>query len=188
VELFINGVSQGKRTKDLTVKIDDTENDESRKALARQQRYRHMWMDTKYEPGTLRAVAYDADGNACMETEVQTAGKPYAIELVAEENRPLVVGTEDLAYVTVRIVDKQGRLCPDAQHQVRFTVKGAGHYRAGANGDPTNLELFHEPQMHVFNGMMTAIVGEQGKAGEITLTAKAKGLKSDKITIKVTEE
>ena len=187
VELFINGVSQGKRTKDLTVKIDDTENDESRKALVRQQRYRHMWMDTKYEPGTLRAVAYDADGNACMETEVQTAGKPYAIELVAEENRPLVAGTEDLAYVTVRIVDKQGRLCPDAQNQVRFTVKGAGHYRAGANGDPTNLELFHEPQMHVFNGMMTAIVGEQGKAGEITLTAKAKGLKSDKLVIKVGE-
>ena len=122
-----------------------------------------------------------------METEVQTAGKPYAIELVAEENRPLVAGTEDLAYVTVRIVDKQGRLCPDAQNQVRFTVKGAGHYRAGANGDPTNLELFHEPQMHVFNGMMTAIVAEQGKAGEITLTARAKGLKSDKLVIKVRE-
>lgn len=185
VELFINGVSQGKRTKDLTVKIDDTENDESRKALARQKRYRHMWMDTKYEPGTLRAVAYDANGKACMEAEVHTAGKPYAIELVAEEDRPLVAGTEDLAYVTVRIVDKQGNLCPDAQNSVSFSVKGAGHYRAGANGDPTNLELFHLPQMHVFNGMMTAIVGEQGEAGDVTLTARAKGLKSAKLQIKV---
>ena len=180
-------MSQGKRTKDLTVKIDDTENDESRKALARQQRYRHMWMDTRYEPGTLRAVAYDAEGNACMETELQTAGNPYAIELVAEENRALVAGTEDLAYVTVRIVDKQGRLCPNAQHKVSFTVKGAGHYRAGANGDPTNLELFHLPQMHVFNGMMTAIGEEQGKAGTITLTAHAKGLKSGKLVIKVAD-
>ena len=123
-----------------------------------------------------------------METEVQTAGKPYAIQLVPEEERSLVAGAEDLAYITVRIVDKQGRLCPNAQHSVRFTVKGAGHYRAGANGDPTNLELFHEPQMHVFNGLMTAIIGEQGKAGTITLTATAKGLKSDKIAIKVEEK
>ena len=185
VELFVNGVSQGKRTKDLTVNINSTENNDSRKALERQQRYRHMWMDVKYAPGTLRAVAYDAQGNACMESEVHTAGKPYAIELIPEESRPLTAGSEDLAYVTVRIVDKEGRLCPNAQHDIHFTVKGAGCYRAGANGDPTNLQPFHQPQMKAFNGMMTAIVAEQGQAGEITLTARAKGLKSGKITIKV---
>ena len=185
VELFVNGVSQGKRTKDLTVNINSTENNDSRNALERQQRYRHMWMDVKYAPGTLRAVAYDAQGNACMESEVHTAGKPYAIELIPEESRPLTAGSEDLAYVTVRIVDKEGRLCPNAQHDIHFTVKGAGCYRAGANGDPTNLQPFHQPQMKAFNGMMTAIVAEQGQAGEITLTARAKGLKSGKITIKV---
>jgi beta-galactosidase len=144
-----------------------------------------MWMDTKYEPGTLRAVAYDAQGKACMETEMHTAGKPYAIELVPEENRSLKAGAEDLAYITVRIVDKNGNLCPDAQHSVKFSVKGAGTYRAGANGDPTNLELFHLPKMKVFNGMMTAIVQESGEAGKITLTASAKGLKSAKIDIQV---
>ena len=185
VELFVNGVSQGKRTKDLSVGIDGTDNNASRKALERQQRYRHMWMEVTYAPGTLRAVAYDAQGNACMESEVHTAGKPYAIELVAEEGRCLSAGTEDLAYVTVRIVDKEGRLCPDAQHDIHFTVNGAGYYRAGANGDPTNLQPFHHPRMKAFNGMLTAIVAEQGRAGEITLTARAKGLKSDKITIKV---
>lgn len=185
VELFINGVSQGKRTKDLSVKINDTENDASRKSLARQKRYRHMWMDTKYEPGTLRAVAYDAEGKVCMETEVRTAGKPYAIQLVPEEKRPLKAGKEDLAYVTVRIVDKDGNLCPDAQNSVSFKVKGNGIYRAGANGDPTNLELFHLPKMKVFNGMMTAIVQENGKAGKITLTASAKGLKSATLEMNV---
>ena len=59
VELFINGKSQGKRTKDTTVKLDETENDEARRALARQKRYRLMWMDTRYEPGEVKAVAYD---------------------------------------------------------------------------------------------------------------------------------
>ena len=185
VELFVNGVSQGVRTKDRTVTVDATANEESRKALARQQRYRHMWMDVVYEPGTLRAVAYDEEGNVCMEQEVQTAGEPYAIELVPEENRSLVAGTEDLAYVTVRIVDKQGRLCPHAQHNVSFTVKGAGHYRAAANGDPVNLQLFHEPEMKAFNGMLTVIVGEHGETGKVTLSASAKGLKRAKVELKV---
>ena len=102
-----------------------------------------------------------------------------------EEERPLVAGSEDLAYVTVRIVDKQGRLCPHAQHNVNFTVKGAGHYRAAANGDPVNLQLFHEPQMKAFNGMLTVIVGEHGETGKITLSASAKGLKKGKVELKV---
>ena len=75
-------------------------------------------------------------------------------------------------------------MCPNAQHQIKYSVKGEGFYRAGANGDPTSLELFHEPQMRVFNGMMTAIVQSEETPGEITLTATAKGLKSARIVIK----
>ena len=67
---------------------------------------------------------------------------------------------------------------------MKYSVKGEGRYRAGANGDPTSLELFHVPQMKVFNGMMTAIVESSEKAGTITLTATAKGLKPATITIK----
>lgn len=185
VELFINGVSQGQRTKDKSVEINSTENDESRRTLARQKRYRLMWMDTKYEPGTVKAVAYDENGQPQMEQEIRTAGQPYAIRLVPEEKRSLKAGTEDLAYITVKLVDKDGNLCPNAQHDIRFTVKGNGRYRAGANGDPTNLQVFHQPQMKVFNGMMTAIVEEIGESGTITVTAKAKGLKSGSVVIKV---
>ena len=67
---------------------------------------------------------------------------------------------------------------------IKYSVKGDGKYRAGANGDPTSLELFHVPQMKVFNGMMTAIVQSSEQAGDITLTATAKGLKSAKIVIR----
>jgi beta-galactosidase len=88
-----------------------------------------------------------------------------------------------LSFTTVKVVDANGNLCPDAQHLVKYSVKGNGWYRAGANGDPTSLELFHKPQMKVFNGMMTAIVQSTETAGDITLTATAKGLKSAKITI-----
>jgi beta-galactosidase len=82
------------------------------------------------------------------------------------------------------VVDKDGNLYPDAQHSIKYSVKGAGFYRAGANGDPVSLELFHKPQMKVFYGMMTAIVQNNGEVGEITLTASGKGLKSGKIVVK----
>ena len=181
-ELFINGKSQGKRTKDLSVTVENSKDSTSLAQLKRQKRYRLMWMDTKYEPGTVKVVAYNDKGEAVAEKEIRTAGAPHHIELEADRR---VIGTDgkDLSFITVKVVDKDGNLCPDAQHSIKYSVKGAGFYRAGANGDPINMELFHQPKMQVFNGMMTAIVQNNGSAGTITLTASGKGLKSGKIVI-----
>ena len=181
-EVFINGKSQGKRTKDLSVTPENSADSASTANFKRQQRYRLMWMDTKYEPGTVKVVAYNDKGEAVAEKEIHTAGKPDHIELVADRNEIKADG-KDLSFVTVRVVDKDGNLCPDAQHLIKYSVKGAGTYRAGANGDPTSIELFHLPQMKVFNGMMTAIVQSTDKPGEITLTATGKGLKSGKLVL-----
>ena len=183
-ELFINGVSQGVRTKDTSITAEGTwEEQETATSFKRQQRYRLMWFDTKYEPGTVRVVAYDDEGNAVAEKEICTAGAPHHLELEVDRSTIKADG-KDLAFITVKVVDKDGNLCPNAQHLVKYSVKGVGRYRAGANGDPTSLELFHLPQMKVFNGMMTAIVESSEKAGTITLTATAKGLKPATITIK----
>ena len=182
-ELFVNGASQGVRTKDSSITIEDTMNPEAEKALKRQERYRLMWMDVKYEPGTVKVVAYNEAGEAVAEQEIRTAGAPHHIDL-SVDRATIKADGRDLAFVTVSVVDKDGNLCPMADNQITYTVKGAGRYRAGANGDPTSLELFHEPRMRVFSGMMTAIVESSESAGTITLTAKAKGLKSATITIK----
>ena len=182
-ELFVNGVSQGVRTKDVSITLEGTMNPESEQALKRQERYRLMWMDVKYEPGTVRVVAYNEAGEAVAEEQVCTAGKPHHIEL-SVDRAAIKADGRDLAFVTVRVVDKDGNLCPNADNLIRYSVKGAGSYRAGANGDPTSLELFHVPQMHVFSGMMTAIVQSSETPGTITLTATAKGLKSATISVK----
>ena len=174
-ELFINGVSQGVRTKDTTINLENTNSAEAEKALKRQERYRLMWMDVKYEPGTIKVVAYNEAGEAVAEEEVRTAGAPHHIEL-SVDRATIKADGRDLAFVTVSVVDKDGNLCPMADNKISYSVKGAGKYRAGANGDPTSLELFHEPRMRVFSGMMTAIVESSEKAGTITLTATAKGL------------
>ena len=166
-ELFINGKSYGKQSK----------NNSSLK-----NRYRLMWMDTKYEPGEVKVVAYDKNGKAVAEKVVRTAGKPHHIELVSNRNE-LTADGKDLAYVTVKVVDKDGNLCPADNRQINFSVKGTGKYRAAANGDPTNLEQFHLPKMHAFNGMLTAILQAGETAGEIVFTAKANGVKAGNIRI-----
>lgn len=182
-ELFINGKSQGMRTKDLSVKVTNSGDSVSVRELKRQKRYRLMWMDTKYEPGTVKVVAYDKDGKAVAEKEIHTAGVPHHLELLS--NRTVLdANGKDLAYITVRVVDKDGNLCTDADRLVKFRVKGEGTYRAGANGDPASLDLFHLPQMTLFSGMLTAIVQTTERSGEITLEATAKGLKGGKIVLR----
>ena len=83
-ELFINGKSQGKRTKDMSVTVENSADSTSMANFKRQQRYRLMWMDTKYEPGTVKVVAYNDKGEAVAEKEIHTAGQPHHIELVAD--------------------------------------------------------------------------------------------------------
>ena len=181
-ELFINGKSQGKRTKDLSVTVNNSGDSTSVANFKRQQRYRLMWMDTKYEPGTVKVVAYDKDGKAVAEKEIHTAGKPDHIELVADRS-VIDANGKDLSFVTVKVVDKEGNLCPLADNEISFKVKGAGTYRAGANGNPASLESFQTPKMKVFSGMMTAIVQSTEKAGKITLEATGKGLKKGTLLI-----
>ena len=170
-ELFVNGKSYGKKTK--TKESDNL-----------QERYRLMWMDVVYEPGEVKVVAYDAAGNSAGEKVVKTAGEPYGFKFEVDRSTISADG-KDLAYIYVSVVDKDGNLCPNDQRLINFEVTGQGWYRAGGNGDPTCLDLFHLPQMHAFNGMMTAIVQSTENKGTATLTAKAEGLKSESVTIQV---
>ena len=143
-----------------------------------------MWRDVEYQPGELKVTGYDKFGKVTEEKIIRTAGKPYKIELIADRTQINADG-KDLSYITVRIVDKDGNLCPNDASLVTFSVTGAGKYRASANGDPTCLDLFHLPQMHAFSGQLTAIVQAGDKAGVVVLEAKAKDLKSEKINISV---
>ena len=186
-ELFINGKSQGRRTKDLSVTVHNSADSLSVATFKRQQRYRLMWMDTVYEPGTVKVVAYDADGNVAAEKEMHTAGKPYCIELEADRATIKADG-KDLSFITVKVVDKDGNLCPTAANEIVFKVRGAGSYCAGANGDPVSLESFQEPHMKVFSGMMTAIVSSSEEPGQIILEASSKGLKKAKVVINTYKE
>ncbi|MBO4481631.1 MAG: DUF4982 domain-containing protein [Bacteroidales bacterium] len=165
-ELFLNGRSLGRQHK-LTA--EQAAADTTWGVL---KRYRLIWDAVPFEAGELKAVAYNyPQGEAVMETAIRTAGAPARIELIPDQ-------AGQLTYVRVRITDKDGNLCPNADNLVHFTTTGPGRFVCAANGDATNLDLFHLPQHHAFSGQLTAIV-----EGNVVLEASAKGLKTARIHI-----
>lgn len=172
-ELFVNGVSQGRRSK-----LSPSAPCEGLQDEALEGRYRLMWNDVVYQKGEIRVVAYDAKGNVAASEYVRTAGKPYALRLECDRSSIARDG-EDLAYVTVSVVDKDGNIVPSDTREVLASVSGAGEFRAIANGDPCSLEMFHRPHMHLFAGKLTVIVRSKANAdGPILLKVNAKGLRS----------
>ena len=172
-ELFVNGVSQGRCSK-----LSPSAPCEGLQDEAVEGRYRLMWNDVVYQKGELRVVAYDAEGNVAASESVRTAGKPYALRLECDRNSIARDG-EDLAYVTVSVVDKDGNIVPSDTREVFASVSGAGEFRAIANGDPCSLEMFHHPHMHLFAGKLTVIVRSKANAdGPVLLKVNAKGLRS----------
>ena len=178
-ELFVNGVSQGRQRK-----LTRTEYESSTDSLALQKRYRLMWNDVIYQPGEVKVTAYDENGNPADEKIIKTAGKPH--HLVLSSNRTsMKADDEDLVYITVQVADKNGNLVPTDTRKVNFKVSGAGKFRAAANGDPTCTELFHEPDMTLFSGALTAIIQSSEESGKIVFEAYAKGVKPAKIILNV---
>lgn len=193
-ELFVNGKSQGKRTKV--------------KGGSPLDRFRLRWNEVKYEPGEVKVVVYDAQGAKVGEKVVRTAGKPHHLELcadrgtgakvrsysemVANECNPsrfslggyLMADGEDMAFVAVRVVDKDGNLCPTAQHQLTMAVSGAGKFKGVCNGDQTSLEVFVKPTMKLFNGELVVGVQTTKESGDMVLKVSGKGVGSASITLK----
>lgn len=162
-ELFVNGVSQGRRTKDKNQKLD---------------RYRLRWNDVVYQPGELRVVVYDQEGRAAGEEIIRTAGKPDHLLLEADKT-VLCADGEDMAFVTVSMVDRMGNLVPDADHSLTFEVEGQGAFQAACNGDAKSLESFTQPRMKLFNGKLVVVVRSTSCPGEITLRVKAEKQKME---------
>ena len=166
-ELFINGKSMGVQTKNTKTP---------------QNRYRLMWMDVEYQPGSIKVVAFDKNGNSVAEHEIRTADDPYRIVL-NPDRKTIKADGKELSYVEVSVVDKNGNICPTATNQLKFKVNGEGRYRAACNGDATSLEQFHLPTMKLFSGKLVVLVQATNKAGSIELSVSGKGLKSGTVKL-----
>ena len=167
-ELFVNGKSQGRILKNPNTRLD---------------RYRLRWNNVKYEPGEIKVVAYDYDGTAKGEKIIRTAGAPARIVLKADRNSISSKG-EDLSFVTVSVVDKNGTPCPTATNNMKFNVSGAGKFRAACNGDATSLVAFNSTEMPLFSGELVVVV-EGLRHGTAMLSVSADGLPMATLPIEV---
>lgn len=187
-ELFINGKSQGRIKKNHDISRDadgkqitgtEKKNPNSDKRDADHDtshapnldRYRLRWMDTKYEPGEVKVVAYDKNGNKAAEKVIRTAGEASQIKLEADR-KTIAADGNDLSYITVSLCDENVTLCPDADDNIEITVEGAGQFKAICNGDATSTEVFTEPHMKLFHGMLVATVQSSAAKGTMKVTVK----------------
>lgn len=161
VELFANGVSQGRQT----VKP-----------------YTHLEWKVKYAPGKIVAKGLMRDGQP-IEDVRETTGAPAALRLSADRT-VLAADSADLAVVNVSVVDAQGRVVPVAANKITFTLTGPARLIGVGNGDPSSHEPDQADSRSAFNGLAQAIVQTTSKSGMIGLTAESNGLKAASVTLR----
>ena len=183
VELFLNGKSMG--VKSYVFPRYGMEGDYGHYAPSSQRPRTtsdlHLTWDVVYAPGTLRAVGTKNGKVVCTE-EVVTTGPPAAIALAVDRNR-IAANPQDVAHVTVQIVDAQGRMVPSADNEVTFTIEGEGRIIGVDNGNPVSTKDFKANHRRAFNGLCLVIVQGTPKLGKIRLVARAEGLKQASIDI-----
>ncbi|TGJ86231.1 hypothetical protein E0Z10_g2558 [Xylaria hypoxylon] len=163
-ELFLNGKSQG--------------------YLAREKySYRFRWDNIVYAPGEVHVVTYK-NGKVWAKATVETVGNATSLRLTADQSSISADG-EDLAYITVEVIDSKGRVVPHASNNITFDVAGAGELVATDNGDPADLTVFPSKQRKAYSGLALAIVrAKTGEPGPITITASGANLKTGRVVIK----
>ena len=165
VELFLNGKSLGRREKAHSYD-------------------RLTWDDVRYEPGSLKAIAYK-NGQKWAEELVETTGKPAALQVTAEKTELKSDGT-DLSFIRVAVVDSQGRVVPRSKNHLKFSVTGPAEIIATDNGDATSLLPFQLSERDAYNGLALVILRSQYmKQGKVVLTVESKGLPKQKVVLKV---
>ncbi len=173
VELFLNGKSLGRKKR-----FEETTQIPVGIAVSAEMtfstKYRFVWQ-VSYQPGTLRTVAYK-DGKQVAVDEIRTAGAPAKLVLSADRAAIQADG-EDLSFITVRVEDKDGNLCPAAGNMIHFNVTGAGSIAAVDNGNAASEELFQADHHSAFNGMALLIVrSKAGQTGGVHIVATADGV------------
>jgi beta-galactosidase len=183
VELFLNGKSLG--VQGYWFPRVEPYQPQGRSRAARTTSDLHLRWTVPYQPGALKAVGMK-DGNVVAEAEVATAGEPAAIGLSVDRDT-IAADRRDVAHVTVKILDAQGRLAPAADNEVAFEIRGEGRIIGLDNGNPASYENFKGERRKAFQGMCLAIVQSTAKPGRIQLTATSSGLKSNTVSITSSE-
>jgi len=183
VELFVNGVSQGRKVKGIDKVRIPVELRYKKKMKHFDSPYRLQWQ-VKYQPGDIKVVAYNS-GKVVATKQIFTAGLAAEVRLTADRS-VLTADGYDLSYITADILDAKGNLVPDADNLIHFTVEGAAEIEAVGNGDSATIEPFVANYRRAFNGKALLIIrSKRGQLGEVTVGGYSKELKNNAIKLLV---
>jgi beta-galactosidase len=169
-ELFVNDKSQGKKCKKPS-------------SIVSTERFRLMWNDVIFESGEVKVVAYK-EGKSIGYKTIVTAGDSKKIRLTPDRTI-LKANGEDLSYILVEVLDKDGNVNPLADNKIEITLKGNGTIAGVGNGNPQSFKPFKSNNVNLFYGKAMIIVSAGFEKGNITVTTKSKGLIKDSVEIKV---
>lgn len=161
VELFLNGLSLGKKAKEKDVY--------------------HVFWRVPFQKGTLKAVSYK-DGKEVLTREIKTTGDPVSIRLTADR-QTIKANGKDLSFITVEALDAEGNPVPVADNLINFTIEGDGFIAGTDNGDPTDPNSLKKPSRKLFSGKALVVVQSHKKVGKIILKATSPNLKGTSIEI-----
>ena len=165
-ELFLNGKSMG------------------RKAKIAGQDFRLVWDQIIYQPGELKVVAYK-NGKEWATDIVKTTGKASRLNITPDRNQIVSDGV-DLAFITIKVQDKDGLTVPRSHPLIKFKIEGPGEIVATDNGDATSFVPFQSHEREAYNGMALVIVkAKKGSSGIFKVKAVAGDLQPDEIVIKI---
>jgi beta-galactosidase len=183
VELFLNGRSMGVKAREFPSEgVTGAWNNYAQPKVEATTGDMQLVWDVPYEPGELKAVAYDVHGIVAAQTVVRTAKQPATLELTVDR-KSISPGTRDVASVTVRALDSDGVFVPLAGNQVTFDVTGPAKLIGVDNGDPVDLESYQGKTRALFNGMALALIQSTSESGTINVTARSEGLRDAQIKI-----
>jgi beta-galactosidase len=163
VELFLNGISLGKKV---------------------MPRNSHLQWQVNYEPGTLEGIGYKKGKK--ITSKVETTGQVLNV-ILSPEKTLLTADGKDATVINISLTDEKGREVPDANNMISFYLSGDAKIIGVGNGDPSS----HEPdkckdgawQRSAFNGKCQVIIQAGKTAGSVKFKAKSNGLQSGTVII-----
>ena len=153
------------------------------KPTGREQEFKAMF-DVPYAPGTLKAVGVKGD-RAVAESILTTAGRPVRLRLTADRSAVRADG-QDLSFVTVEVVDADGRFQPNADQEAHFAISGPGVILAVGNADGRDTGSYQGTRRKLYQGRALVVIRTSSQGGPIRLTATAPGLSDADVTIAAT--
>ncbi|MBD5778055.1 DUF4982 domain-containing protein [Pelagicoccus sp. NFK12] len=185
VELFLNGRSLGPKSHEFPAQGAEGGWASYAKTVIRPTTgdMKFVW-DVPYEPGELKAVGYDRDGNVVVTEFVRTAGDPAKLE-VTIDRASIAADARDVAHVTVRAFDANGVFVPLADNQLTFELSGVAKLIGVDNGDLANHDSYQSNERPLYYGMALALLQSTLEPGEARLVVSSPGLPDASVSLAI---